>query len=49
MIYVTYKIKGSIFQISSDDSSKLKFSNIIQKDTGNMKYMRGGGLIMKYY
>jgi len=37
---------GSIFQISSYDPSKLNFSNIVQQNTGNMKNMREGGLIM---
>jgi len=37
---------GSICQISSEELSKLYFDNIIQKNTGNINNMRGGGLIM---
>jgi len=47
MKYIKNLIKGSIFQISSDDISLLNFNNITQQNTGNVKNMKGGGLIMK--
>jgi len=37
---------GSIFHISSYEPSIQIFNNIVQKNTGNIKYMRDGGLFM---
>ena len=47
MIYIIQIIKGSILQISSDNPSELNFNNITQQNTGHIKNMRDGGLIMK--
>jgi len=43
---VTSLGSGSIFHISSFDPSVLTFRNITQKNTGNIRFMREGGLIM---
>jgi len=47
IIYFIYIMKGSIFYISSHDPSTLTFKNITQKNTGNVRFMREGGLIMR--